>query len=168
LCQFSLPGLRAHLIRSLHHNADPPDSDFIDLGFLLAAHCACFLGQNAASLLQVHLSLVFISLPNDPSRRHPYLCCRSRLRGLGIGLVSILIPMYNISLSAPRGEFVSLSLIYQCVTALGALIFNVSNYATKNPPLSPPLKSLSGCVSHPHYTLVYLGFDPCRWYGLPS
>jgi SP family sugar:H+ symporter-like MFS transporter len=109
-----------------------PPSDFIYLGALAAAPMADIIGRKWGIVLACLVFSIGIALQTAVTALAPFIVGRV-WAGLGVGLVSTLVPMYQSECSPKwiRGAVVGL---YQWGITIGILLAAIFNNATKNRP----------------------------------
>jgi MFS family permease len=107
-------------------------SDFIYLGALLAAPFADILGRRWGLIASCFVFSIGIAL-QTAATAIPLFVVGRVFAGLGVGLVSTLVPMYQSECSPKwvRGAIVGL---YQWAITIGILFSNIFNNATKDRP----------------------------------
>jgi len=109
-----------------------PSSDLTYLGALSAAPMADIMGRKWGIVLSCLVFSIGIALQTAATGLTPFIIGRV-WAGLGVGLVSTIVPMYQSECSPKwiRGAVVGL---YQWGIAIGILVAAVFNNATKNRP----------------------------------
>ena len=107
-------------------------SDFIYLGALAAAPIADIIGRKWGIVVSCLVFSVGIAIQTASTAIAPFVVGRA-WAGLGVGLVSTLVPMYQSECSPKwiRGAIVGL---YQFGITIGILLAAIFNNATKNRP----------------------------------
>ena len=110
----------------------PSPSDSLSLGALLAAPVADIIGRKWGIVTSCLVFSVGIAL-QTAATAIPIFVVGRVIAGLGVGLVSTLVPMYQSECSPKwiRGAVVGL---YQFAITIGLLLSSIFNNATKNRP----------------------------------
>ena len=109
-----------------------PSSDLIYLGALIAGPIGDFVGRKWGLVVSCLVFCVGVALQTAATALAPFIVGRA-WAGLGVGMISTLVPMYQSECSPKwiRGAIVGL---YQWGITIGLLLAAVFNNATKNRP----------------------------------
>ena len=115
-----------------HPHRSRASADFIYLGALLAAPFADILGRKWGIITSCLVFSIGVAL-QTAATAIPLFVVGRVFAGLGVGLVSTLVPMYQSECSPKwiRGAVVGL---YQWAITIGLLLSSIFNNATKNRP----------------------------------
>jgi MFS transporter, SP family, sugar:H+ symporter len=125
--------IRRYLLRSVISPLFfPPPSDVHYLGALLAAPFSDILGRKYGLITSCLVFSIGVAQQTAATKLPLFIVGRV-FAGLGVGLVSAIVPMYQSECSPKwiRGAVVSL---YQFAITIGILLSNIFNNATKNRP----------------------------------